>query len=164
MEIVMLDIDKITPYYNNPRRNKEAVKYVAESIKNFGFKVPITVDKDYVIITGHTRYEASKLLNLKKIPTIIVDNLDPNKIKAFRLADNKVAEFAKWDYDKLQEELQNIKDIKMEMYGFFSEDETMIDWDNVEEIDVDNYEKPDEKKCQCPYCNHIDARMRFKKV
>ena len=164
MEIELIDIDKIKPYFNNPRKNKSAIEYVKNSIEEFGFKVPITIDEDYVIITGHTRYEASKLLKLKMIPCIIVRDLSKEKVKAFRLADNKVAEFAKWDYDKLEEELKNIKNIRMEVYGFLSEDDMMIDWDNVDEIDVDNYEKPDEKKCQCPYCKHEDSRMRFKKV
>ena len=164
MQIIYLDINKIIPYNKNPRINKEAIKYVASSIREFGFKVPITIDENYVIITGHTRYEASKLLKLKKIPCIIVKDLDKDKIKAYRLADNKVSELARWDYNKLEEELKNIKDIKMEVYGFLNKEDMMIDWDNIEEIDIDNYEKPDEKKCQCPYCKHEDSRMRFKKV
>ena len=162
MEIKLISLEKIKPYYNNPRRNEEAIKYVAESIKDFGFKVPITIDKNYTIITGHTRYEASKLLKLDKIPCIIVKDLTEKKIKAFRIADNKVSEFAEWDNEKLEEELKNIKNIKMEIYGFLEEEE--INWDNIEEIGIDNYEEPEHKMCECPYCRHVDRNIHFRKI
>lgn len=94
MNIQMLKLSDIKPYENNPRKNNEAVKYVAQSIKEFGFKVPIVIDKNNVIIAGHTRYKAAKRLKMKEVPTIIADDLTDEQVKAFRLADNKVAEKA----------------------------------------------------------------------
>lgn len=118
MEIIEKDIKDLIPYENNPRINDEAVQYVAESIKQFGFKVPMVIDKNNVIVAGHTRYKASEMLGLTKIPCIIADDLTEEQIKAYRLADNKVAENSKWDIDKLDEELANIIDIDMTDLGF----------------------------------------------
>lgn len=101
MDIVLKKISDIRPYENNPRKNDEAVKYVAESIKQFGFKVPIVIDKDGIIVAGHTRYKAAKKLNLKEVPCIVADDLTDEQVKAFRLADNKVAEKAEWDFELL---------------------------------------------------------------
>ena len=86
------------PYEKNPRKNDDAVKYVAESIQQFGFKVPIVIDTNGVIIAGHTRYKASKKLGLKEVPCIIADDLTEEQIKAYRLADNKVSELSEWVY------------------------------------------------------------------
>lgn len=97
-----LNVDDIVPYENNPRNNDEAVDYVAKSIEEFGFKVPIVVDKNNIVVAGHTRLKASKNLGLEKVPVIIADDLSDEKIKAFRLADNKVSEFATWDDKALE--------------------------------------------------------------
>jgi len=90
---------------------------VAESIKEFGFKVPIIVDKDNVIVAGHTRLRAAKKLGMKTVPCIVADDLTPEQIKAFRLADNKVSEFSEWDMDLLTSELKEI-DFDMDIFGF----------------------------------------------
>jgi ParB/RepB/Spo0J family partition protein len=163
MQIIYYDIDKLKPYKHNPRNNVRSIKLVAESIKQFGFKVPMVIKEDGEIITGHTRLEASKLLGLKKVPVIIEKDLNEEQVRAFRLADNKVSEKAYWNEEKLEEEIKNIKDINMELLGFIEEDNE-INWDDIEEITSDNYEKPDETIIQCPYCEHEDAKMRFKKV
>ena len=92
MKIEYMDIDTLIPYENNPRNNDEAVKYVANSIKEFGFKNPIIIDKDNVVVAGHTRLKAAKNLGIKKIPVIRADDLTQEQIKAFRIADNKVSE------------------------------------------------------------------------
>ena len=118
MNIIEKKITEIIPYEKNPRKNDEAVKYVAESIKQFGFKVPIVIDKNNVIVAGHTRYKASKKLGLKEVPCIVADDLTEEQIKAYRLADNKVAEQAEWDFDLLGEELDGILDIDMCDFGF----------------------------------------------
>lgn len=97
MEIVLKGIEELIPYENNPRNNDEAVKYVAESIRQFGFKVPMVIDKDGVIVAGHTRFKAAKELGMTEVPCIIADDLTEEQVKAFRLADNKVAEIATWD-------------------------------------------------------------------
>jgi len=119
-------LTEIHPYEKNPRRNDEAVKYVAASIDRFGFKQPIVVDKDGIIVAGHTRFRAAKQLGLKEVPVIVADDLTDEEVKAYRLADNKVAEQAAWDFEILNEELNDIFEIDMEDFGFefnFLEDE-----------------------------------------
>ncbi|MCR4671975.1 MAG: ParB N-terminal domain-containing protein [Lachnospiraceae bacterium] len=130
VSIKTISIDELKPYDKNPRKNDEAVKYVANSIKEFGFKVPIIVDKDNVIVAGHTRYKAAKELGLTEVPCIVADDLTPKQIKAFRLADNKVSEFAQWDFDLLGEELGELE-LDMTEFGF--EDFT----EGLDELDVD---------------------------
>lgn len=123
MEIVMKTLKEIMPYEKNPRKNDDAVKYVAESIKQFGFKVPIVIDRDGVIVAGHTRYKAAKKLKLDAVPCIVADDLTEEQIKAFRLADNKVAEKAEWDFVLLTEELDDLFGFDMDLFGFGDEDE-----------------------------------------
>ncbi len=118
MQIIYKKLEEIRPYEKNPRKNEEAVEYVANSIKEFGFKVPIIIDKDGVIVAGHTRYKASIRLGLEEVPTITADDLTEEQIKAFRLADNKVGEASSWNKDLLSEELENILNINMEEFGF----------------------------------------------
>lgn len=161
MQIIYKKIDEVIPYENNPRKNDEAVDYVAKSIKEFGFKVPIIVDKNNVIVTGHTRLKAAKQLGLKEVPTITADDLTEEQIKAFRLADNKVSEFANWDFDLLNFELDDISNINMEEFGF---NEVNIDWDNVEDLTEENYDEPKHNMLECPKCHHIDRDIHFKKV
>ena len=162
MEIIELNLNDIKVYENNPRNNDEAVDYVAESIKEFGFKVPIVIDKDNVIIAGHTRYKASQKLGLEKVPCIIADDLNEEQVKAFRLADNKVGEIAKWDFELLNTELEDIEGINMIDLGFegFSD----IDWAEVEDLDEETYEEPEHDRLRCPVCGAIDYKMHFKKV
>lgn len=118
MNIQTIDIKDLKPYEKNPRKNDDAVKYVAESIKQFGFKVPIVIDKDNVIVAGHTRYKACKKLGIEQVPCVIADDLTDEQIKAFRIADNKVSEYAEWDYELLDEELSDIIDIDMSDFAF----------------------------------------------
>lgn len=108
MKILEKQIDEIFPYGGNPRKTDGAVAAVAESIKRFGFKVPIVVDANMVIIAGHTRLEAAKKVGLEKVPVIVAEDLSEDQAKAFRLADNKTAEIAVWDFEKLEEELDAI--------------------------------------------------------
>ena len=124
MEIREVVVKTLIPYEKNPRKNNEAVEFVANSIKEFGFKVPLVIDSNNMIVAGHTRYKAAQKLKMATVPCIVADDLTPEQIKAFRLADNKVAEFAKWDDDLLAEELSGILDIDMGAFGFsFSDDE-----------------------------------------
>lgn len=118
MEIVNKNVVDLIPYEKNPRKNEEAVPYVAESIKRFGFKVPIIIDANNVIVCGHTRLRAAKSLGLKQVPCIVADDLTDEQIAAFRLADNRVSEFSKWDEELLAYELADIVDINMEDLGF----------------------------------------------
>lgn len=118
MEIIEKKIEDITPYEKNPRRNDKAVDAVANSIKEFGFKVPIVIDKDGIIVAGHTRYKAAKKLRMKSVPCIVASDLTDEQIKAFRLADNKVSELSDWDIDLLNAELDDIVDFDMGDFGF----------------------------------------------
>lgn len=161
MQIEMVKIENIKPYPNNPRFNDEAVEYVANSIRNFGFKVPIILDKNNEIVAGHTRYKASLELGLKEVPCIIADDLTDEQIKAFRLADNKVSEKAQWNYDLLEEELNDILNIDMKEFDFTN---VKIDWDEINDISEDNYEEPTHNLLECPSCHHIDRDIHFRKV
>ena len=118
LEIKYIPIDGIKPYKNNPRLNEDAIPYVMNSIKEFGFKNPIILDKNNVIVAGHTRLESAKRLGMKEAPVIYADDLTEEQVKAFRLADNKVAEKSMWDYTKLDEELDSILDIDMSLFDF----------------------------------------------
>lgn len=123
MNIVERKLGEVRPYEKNPRRNDDAVQYVAESIRQFGFKVPLVIDHDGVIVAGHTRWKAAKKLGLKTVPCIIADDLTDEQVKAFRLADNKVAEKAEWDFDLLSSELDDLFDFDMGAFGFGDEEE-----------------------------------------
>lgn len=118
MNINWITLGEIHPYEKNPRQNENAVQYVANSIKEFGWKQPIVVDKDGVIIAGHTRYKAAKKLGIEKVPVITADDLTEEQVKAYRLADNKTGEFAQWDMDLLNQELGDILDLNMDDFGF----------------------------------------------
>ena len=138
MQIVEKGIKDIKPYEKNPRKNDSAVDAVANSIKEFGFKVPVVIDKDNVIVCGHTRYKAAKKLGLEAVPCVVADDLTEEQIKAYRLADNKVAELAEWDVDLLGEELEGIFDIDMSDFGFDLTDE------EEEETEIIEDEMPEE--------------------
>lgn len=118
MNIIEMKLADIIPYENNPRRNEDAVQYVANSIKEFGFKVPIVIDKENVIVAGHTRALAAESLGMETVPVIVADDLTDEQIKAFRLADNKTAEMAGWDFEALELELGEIEEIDMADFGF----------------------------------------------
>lgn len=118
MQIVSKNISELTPYEKNPRKNSAAVEYVAQSISQFGFKVPIVIDGEGIVVCGHTRLKAAKKLHLTEVPCVIADDLDAEQIKAFRLADNKVSERAEWDFDLLADELDDIFNIDMSDFGF----------------------------------------------
>lgn len=126
MQIQQMSIHEIVPYENNARFNDEAVDYVKNSIKEFGFQQPIVVDKDNVIIAGHTRYKAAREIGMKTVPTIVAADLTEEQVKAYRLADNKTGEIAEWDFDKLLIELKDLElnsELDMADFGFLEQDE-----------------------------------------
>lgn len=163
MKIVEKGLSDLKPYENNPRINDEAVEPVAESIKQFGFKVPIIIDSNGVIIAGHTRFKAAQLLEMKKIPCVIADDLTPEQIKAFRIADNKTAEFAEWDFELLAEELESLTafDIDMSSFGFAEFD---LSQDDLSAFFTEKTQQQDESETKeenkqeeadrlvCPHC------------
>ena len=140
MNIVEKRIVEIRPYEKNPRKNDDAVKYVAESIKQFGFKVPIVIDRDGVIVAGHTRWKAAKRLKLQTVPCVVADDLTEEQIKAFRLADNKVSEKSEWDYDLLSIELDELFEFDMTAFGFEDDESEECQTSEQGEAEEDDFE------------------------
>ena len=150
MKIEMIKTGDLIPYHNNPRKNDEAVKYVASSIKEFGFKVPIVVDESNVIVTGHTRHKAAVKLGLKEVPCISANDLTPVQIKAFRIADNKVGELAGWNFDLLSLELAGLEELDFDVKDFgFDADE---DFDVASFFEESEEKEEEPKKLTCPHC------------
>ena len=151
MQIYDTRLDEIKPYKNNPRHNDNAVDAVVNSIREFGFKVPIVVDSEGVIVAGHTRYKAAQKLGLQTVPCIVADDLTDEQVKAFRLADNKVGELATWDLDALKVELDNIGEIDLSGMGF---DLTLHD--EYTEPDIEDFSGSAAggkvETCRCPKC------------
>ena len=144
MQIVEKKVTELKAYEKNPRKNDNAVAPVAESIKEFGFKVPIIIDSDGVIVAGHTRVSAAKKLGMKSVPCIVADDLTPDQIKAFRLADNSTAQIAEWDLSLLKDELMDL-DFDMSLFGLEKEIKDIerifapeIIEDDVPEVDEKN--------------------------
>lgn len=146
IKIEEVNLDNLKVYGNNPRINDNAIKYVTNSIKKFGFLVPIVIDKNNVIVCGHTRYLASKELNLKNVPCIRAESLTDKQVKAFRIADNKIHEKSSWDNDLLKEELTELQDFgfDLEDLGFLNFELDYILSDNTENF-IDDLEENDFK-------------------
>lgn len=142
IKIVEKDAAELIPYENNARINDDAVKFVANSIKEFGFKNPIIIDANNVIIAGHTRLKAAQSLGIEKVPCIIADDLTEDQIKAFRIADNSTAAVAEWDMEKLLKELENI-DADMSQYGLM-ETVKALERELEKEAEEDEYVIPEE--------------------
>ena len=120
MNITDVKIDDITPYHDNPRVNTDAINVVKKSLSEFGFQQPLVLDKDNIIIVGHTRFAAAKELGFTDVPCFIADNLSDEKIKAYRIMDNKSAEYASWNYGLLTKEITDLleSDYDLEFTGF----------------------------------------------
>ena len=146
MQIIEMPTGDLIPYENNPRNNAPAVKAVAESIQAFGFKVPIVIDKDNVIVCGHTRLMAALRLGLDTVPCVRADDLTDEQVKAFRLADNKTSELAEWDFTKLEQELAELDNWDMSAFGF----DIDMSIDEPTEVVEDDYneEPPAEPKAK----------------
>ncbi|MCI0702328.1 MAG: DNA modification methylase [Planctomycetia bacterium] len=153
MEVVMRPIDSIKPYENNPRFNDEAVDAVAESIRSFGFRQPIVVDENDVIIVGHTRYKAALKLGLTEVPVHVARGLTPEQARAYRIADNQTATLSQWNEDKLPFELMELQeaDFDLSMLGFPDEElmRLLAPEPNEGQVDPDEVpEPPDEPTTQ----------------
>ncbi|MCP4953980.1 MAG: ParB N-terminal domain-containing protein [Proteobacteria bacterium] len=117
MKVQSVKIDSVIEYANNPRNNDASVDKVAASIKEYGWQQPIVVDSEMVIVAGHTRLLAAKKLGIKKVPVHIADQLTPQQVKAYRLADNRIGEDSAWDFESLALELSELKDTDL-LTGF----------------------------------------------
>jgi len=147
MQIKMLPVTAIKPYWRNPRNNENALEAVKKSIADYGFNQPIVVDGQNVIIAGHTRFKVLQEMGQTQIPCVIKDDLTAQQAKAYRIADNKSGEIAVWDMDKLMQELREIKDIT-EMQEYFPdidlqkflEDTGGVDFEPVTQASIDKIE------------------------
>jgi len=124
MKVTEVNINLIKPYNDNPRVNEDAIEVVQKSLQEFGFQQPLVLDKNYEIIVGHTRFNASKRLGLKEVPCVIAENLSKERIKAYRIMDNKSAEFASWNYGLLTKEMTDLlqADYDLDFTGFTDEE------------------------------------------
>lgn len=162
LKIEKVKIDEIKTYENNAKLHpSEQIEQIKKSIELFGFNDPIAIDENNVIIEGHGRYIACKELDFKEIPCIRLIGLDEEDKKAYMLVHNKLTMNSDFDIDVLNDELENITNIDMAQFDFHLED---IDWDDIEEIDEDNYDEPKHNMLECPSCHHIDRDIHFKKV
>lgn len=144
MNIVEKPIGELIPYKNNPRYNDRAVNDVAKSIELYGFKVPIVIDKNNVIVCGHTRVKAAERLGMQSVPCIVADDLTDEQIKAFRIADNKVSEGAVWDFEKLEIELEGLDFSDFDFgidFDFLNEDEDSTEREEQETFSIDEIEE-----------------------
>ena len=150
MNIIKMKVEELIPYINNPRNNENAVDKVASSITEFGFKNPIVIDKNNIVINGHTRLLASKKLGLKEVPVIVADDLTEAQVKAFRIADNKTSEYAEWNEELLKLELEQLEDMNFSMsdfdlnleYGLFNEE---VEKEENKEVEIEFTEELLEK-------------------
>lgn len=151
MNIIDMPVKSIKPYKRNPRKNDKAVEYVANSIRQFGFKVPIVIDENYEIVCGHTRWKAAKTLGMETVPCIMADDLNEDQIRAFRLADNKTAEMSDWDFDLLEMEFNDIDPDLFDMadFGFFQDDSETETAEEAHEVTEDDFDPDAETEARC---------------
>jgi ParB-like chromosome segregation protein Spo0J len=158
MNIELRKLSEITPYEQNPRLNDHAVDAMARSIREFGFRQPIVVDGEGVIVVGHTRYKAAQRLGLEKVPVHVVNDLTPEQIKAYRIADNKIAELSDWNYDLLPIELADLQSasFNLELIGFDKNELNMLlnlESSNFVPASEGDQSRLDQKKSiRCPHC------------
>ncbi len=158
LQIEYVKIEELKPYEKNPRKNDKAVEIVEKSIKEFGFKNPIILDKNNEIIAGHTRLKAAINLKLKEVPVIRAEELTPEQVKAFRIMDNKSTEFAEWDMELLKEEFKGLEGTDVFKSTGFSIKEISNIWEIKELDDVADTDKLGHLVAECPKCGH-----KFKK-
>ena len=174
MNIIKMKVEELIPYINNPRNNENAVDKVASSIAEFGFKNPIFVDKNNVVVNGHTRLLASKKLGLKEVPCIVIDDLTDTQIKAFRIADNKTSEYATWDNELLKIELDMLKDLdfdleltalkEYEIDSLYLKFDDFNDLEDAEDDLIEEYDEPVEQiEACCPNCGFCGNKNDFLK-
>jgi site-specific DNA-methyltransferase (adenine-specific) len=154
LKIQYLKVKDLTPYENNPRDiSEDAVAAVAKSIKEFGFKVPVLLDEKGVIIAGHTRKLAAEKLGLEEVPCILINDLSEEQIKAFRIADNKTAEFSAWNEDLLTEELKGLEDL----FTGFDENEFNFSQSFLSEREIENSEDLLDKEERVPEVSQVKS-------
>ena len=153
VQVKEMSISDLIPYENNPRKNDGAVNAVAASIREFGFRIPIIIDKNNVIVAGHTRLKAALQLKLTKVPVIQADDLTDEQIAELRIADNKTIELSDWDFDLMKEELEQIRGIDMKEFGFLMQDIQDARKEHEEKGTGSGSEEPGQ--ILCPRCGAV---------
>ena len=161
-QIVYKKVSELILNEKNPRKNDNAVPQVMKSIEKYGFKNPLIIDSNNKVWCGNTRLKASKELGIEEVPCIIANDLTEKQIREYALLDNKTNELADWDFDLLKDELEDLDldDFDVD-WQLPNED---IDWASVEDLSEKEYEEPEHKMLECPFCHHIDRDIHFKKV
>lgn len=167
VNIQQIPLSHLKPYINNPRENSKSIKHLEKSIKEYGFTVPITVDEDYVIVTGHSRYFAAKNIGLEEVPVIILEDLSDSQVKQYRIADNAVQEHSTFDFSGAEIRMKDLAaddDFFADVFSQFAPESEVFDQADAEgpyedeegdeEEDQDGDDVSDEKECICPYCLH----------
>ena len=159
MKVEQASTDSLIPYARNPRRNQAAISKVAASIKEFGFRQPIVVDSDYVVVVGHTRLEAAKILGLDEVPVHVAKDMTPAQAKAYRLADNRTGEDANWDFELLALEIDDLReqfDGDLSAIGFDEGELENLSTSETEEApeDFEEYDENIETAHTCPKCGY----------
>lgn len=163
MIIEKININEIEPYENNAKLHPtEQIEQIKKSIQEFGNNDPIAIDENNVIIEGHGRFIALKELGYTEVEVIKLNHLTEEQKKAYMLVHNKLTMNSDFDIELLSEELGNIIDVDMSVYGFDSMND--IDWAGVDDLSEENYEAPQKDMLECPHCHHIDSKNHFKKV
>ena len=161
MKIENVSIAKVIPYIRNPRKNDNAIEKVASSIQEFGFRQPIVVDEESVIIAGHTRYESAKRLGMNTVPVHVAKGLTPQQVKAYRIADNRVGQESEWDYDLLKLELDELKNPESTGFEDFEISDILkeINFEPSFESEQQRLDELDPKMVECPHCHkEFDVR------
>jgi site-specific DNA-methyltransferase (adenine-specific) len=156
-QVEWIEVASLTPYDKNPRKNDETVPYLKNSIQRFGFKVPLVIDKDGTVVTGHTRLKAALELGMERVPCVRADDLTAEQIKAFRLVDNKIQELSGWDFAALEAEIDALGD-SFDMGDFGFKDDTEAPSDDFFENAGDSSgedDKPKTKTVICPHCGGV---------
>jgi len=159
LKVEQASTDSLIPYARNPRRNQAAISKVAASIKEFGFRQPIVVDSDYVVVVGHTRLEAAKILGLDEVPVHVAKDMTPAQAKAYRLADNRTGEDANWDFELLALEIDDLReqfDGDLSAIGFDEGELENLSTSETEEApeDFEEYDENIETAHTCPKCGY----------
>lgn len=153
--VEQVQVEQLKPYLNNARRHTETdVQAIAASIQKFGFSDPIGIWRDNIIVEGHGRLEAAKLLGMESVPCIRLDHLNDEQRRAYALAHNKTAELSKWDEELLAVELESLKELNMDEVGFETNAGDLPDVSDLFEEAEDNGKEP--KKCVCPFCGAVN--------
>ena len=166
LEIVYLSPGDLTPYENNTRKHApDDIEQIKKSILEDGFNDPVGIwGEKNIIVEGHGRQIAALELNLESIPCIRLDHMTDEQRRDYAIRHNRTAELSAWDFAKLEEKLAQLEIEGHEFEGLKFDFGKEIDWSNVNEINADNYEKPESDKLRCPICGCVDEKIRFVKV